>query len=147
MAAGILLTACGGTPPPAAPPASTTSAAPVSSVQSPAPPKLTQDIRDAFQVAMAAHPGADLDLDKCTRSTLLTDNACGAAITAASQVATDTALLLRARDPTILPRLDELEDDMLAHCARAGRPGPGGPGSADSSELLVTPLLVRTLPG
>jgi hypothetical protein len=46
---------------------------------------------------MAAYPGADPD--RCTRSTPLTDKACGAAITAASRVAADTAQRLRARNP------------------------------------------------
>ncbi|MFV0138239.1 hypothetical protein ACLGIH_34735 [Streptomyces sp. HMX87] len=46
---------------------------------------------------MKAHPGADLD--KCTKSTALDDTDCGAAITAAEQVAADTERRLRQKDP------------------------------------------------
>jgi hypothetical protein len=106
--AGTMLLACGSTPPPATPSRPTASAAPASSVapassETPAsspPPttsKLTQDTQDAFRAAMKAHPGANFD--KCTRSTPLTDTACGAGIRAASKVAADTARRLRQQDP------------------------------------------------
>ncbi|WP_220447255.1 hypothetical protein, partial [Nonomuraea deserti] len=65
---------------------------------SPATPKVTRNVRDAFRAAMDAHPGAG-NLDKCTRRTPLTSKACGRALAAAVKVATGTARRLRKRDP------------------------------------------------
>ncbi|AZQ39338.1 hypothetical protein EJ357_42820 [Streptomyces cyaneochromogenes] len=100
VAAGVLLTGCGGDPAPATPSKSpvTTSAAAAPSSSAPATTSpLTQDIQDAYQAAVDAHPGADLD--NCTTGTSLDDKDCGAALRAAAKVAADTERRLRREDP------------------------------------------------
>jgi hypothetical protein len=101
VAAATLLTACGDAsgdaPPPVAPPSSAPPSASPTASASADTSHLKQQQRDAFQAAMAAYPGADLD--KCTLAAPLNDQACGAALTAASNVAADTALRLRASSP------------------------------------------------
>jgi hypothetical protein len=100
LAAGTLLTACGADSPSAAPPSAPAAASPTAATPSQTPDlsaRLAQDAREAFETATAAHPGADLD--QCTRDTPLDDEDCGAALTAASQVAADTARRLREESP------------------------------------------------
>ena len=97
LVCGALLTACGENPPTAASsapvPATTTSPGSVS----PTTDQLAADEQAAYRAAVAAHPGADLD--KCDRDAKLTDKACGAALTAAGRIATETARRLRAKSP------------------------------------------------
>lgn len=111
VAAGALLTACGdepaatsssATPSPspsparsASPSADTTSPGPVTPSEEAA--HLKRDAQQAFQDAMAAYPGADLDV--CTTDTALDDTACGAALRAAQNVAADTARRLWKKQP------------------------------------------------
>ncbi|WP_180268679.1 hypothetical protein [Streptomyces sp. Ru87] len=101
-----LVTACGSASSPDTPSSPTRSTAPPSSSpapdagtssEPPATSELTRDAQDAFKAAKAEHPGADLD--QCTLTTPLDDTACGKAITAADQVASDTARRLREREP------------------------------------------------
>ncbi|MEO3799281.1 hypothetical protein [Nonomuraea sp. B1E8] len=104
---GMLVTACADGPPPATPattapatasPAPATTAAGPSPSGSPATPKVTQDVQNAFRAAMDAHPGAD-KLDKCTRRTPLSSRTCGKALAAAVKVAAGTARRLRKQYP------------------------------------------------
>ncbi|MFD0000835.1 hypothetical protein ACFVJ4_00230 [Streptomyces sp. NPDC127178] len=95
VAAGVLLTACSGDPAPAEPtpsPArsseSATASAVPDSAASATTSQLTRDIKAAYDAATDAYP--DVDLDKCTRTTSLDDRRCGAALTAAENVAADT---------------------------------------------------------
>ncbi|WP_166427521.1 hypothetical protein, partial [Nonomuraea mesophila] len=79
-------------------PTATPTAGTVSPSGSPGTPKLTKDVQDAFEAAMAAHPGAS-ELDRCTRRTPLTSKACGRALAAAGKVVAGTARRLREQEP------------------------------------------------
>ncbi|MFC8566314.1 hypothetical protein ACFUIW_11210 [Streptomyces sp. NPDC057245] len=109
VAAGALLTACGGDPEPAAHPAprpasptqASASATPPSSAPASSEPPTTspveQDVQDAFDAAMKAHPGAAPAT--CTENAPLDDADCGAALRAAEKAAADTERRLRRKDP------------------------------------------------
>ncbi|MFC8089600.1 hypothetical protein [Streptomyces sp. NPDC057301] len=104
VAAGVLMAACSGDPAPAEPTPSparssesaTASAVPDSSASA-TTSQLTRDIKAAYDAATDAYP--DVDLDKCARTTSLDDRRCGAALTAAENVAADTERRLRVKKP------------------------------------------------
>ncbi|MGI5215045.1 hypothetical protein [Plantactinospora sp. CA-290183] len=132
IAAGALLTACGGDPrpsPSSASPSTASAPAAPAATQSTGPAvesPLTREQREAFRAAMARYPGADLD--RCTRKTPLTDRACGAAITAANRVAADTVRRLRARNPEhfdlLYGGLSTMTAEMRADLTRLGESIP-----------------------
>ncbi|TKG65811.1 MULTISPECIES: hypothetical protein [Prauserella] len=101
LATGTLLAACGGGQD-AATPRSSVAVSPTTTTSAPAPTPeelpVERDIRDAYEAALAAHPGTE-SLDRCTRQTPLTDTVCGTALSAAADVADATAQTLTAGNP------------------------------------------------
>ena len=94
VACMLLLIACSSTPPPKAAsphPRPTPTSTPAPTVT------LYPAVADAYKAAAAANPPVNLAL--CTTTTPLTDKTCGAALNAASNVATATEQKLTALDP------------------------------------------------